>query len=346
MPLPKPPARKPPCSPPPISSPRPRRDTDKRTLQAGSRRRAWLRRPSLDLFDSRVAATPSWRPRRSADRPPRRAAPRRAPRHSARAAQAARRRPGQAVRARHQRADARPDVAVPLRRARHLPADDHARGARRPQEGHERGRAQRAPGQPRPRRAGRLHRCQAQHRRRRPASPLSKTGHREAARQAVLPDHAARRQAARRPAAGQGRQPDPGRRAGAARAAAAAATWCWCPRTSTCASRRARWACRPRTTSTTRRWTTATCSTPACCRCRPTSGSAMARPWRAGSRAATPTTASAGPLVPVLLINQFVYLETPGRRAAVRARHRDHRQDRGAEDAARLHATRRTRSGA
>ena len=72
------------------------------------------------------------------------------------------------------------------------------------------------------------------------------------------------------------------------------ATWCWCPRTSTCASRRARWACRPRTTSTTRRWKTATCSTPACCRCRPTSGSAMARPWRAGSRAATPSTASAG----------------------------------------------------
>ncbi len=53
-------------------------------------------------------------------------------------------------------------------------------------------------------------------------------------------------------------------------------------------------ACRPRTTSTTRRWKTATCSTPACCRCRPTSGSAMARPWKAGSRARTPSTASAG----------------------------------------------------
>ncbi len=40
-----------------------------------------------------------------------------------------------------------------------------------------------------------------------------------------------------------------------------------------------------RTTSTTRRSTTATCSTPACWRCRPTSGSSMARPWRAGSKA-------------------------------------------------------------
>ena len=71
--------------------------------------------------------------------------------------QAAWHRSGQAVRARHQRADARPDEPVPLRGARHLPADDHARGARRPQEGHDRGGAQRAPGQPRPRRAGRQH---------------------------------------------------------------------------------------------------------------------------------------------------------------------------------------------
>ena len=53
-----------------------------------------------------------------------------------------------------------------------------------------------------------------------------------------------------------------------------------------------------------------------------------------------------GPLVPALMINQFVYLETAGRRAALRPRHRDHRQDRGAEDAARLHRMRRTRSGA
>ena len=53
-----------------------------------------------------------------------------------------------------------------------------------------------------------------------------------------------------------------------------------------------------------------------------------------------------GPLVPALLINQFVYLEAPGRRAAVRQGHRDHRQDRGAAHAARIHAPRRTRSGA
>ena len=59
----------------------------------------------------------------------------------------------QAVRARHQRADARPDQPVPLRGARHLPADDDARGTRQQQEGHVRGRAQRPPGQPLPRRA-------------------------------------------------------------------------------------------------------------------------------------------------------------------------------------------------
>ena len=44
---------------------------------------------------------------------------------------------------------------VPLRGARHLPADGHARGTGRPQEGHDRGRPQRAPGQPLARRAGR-----------------------------------------------------------------------------------------------------------------------------------------------------------------------------------------------
>ena len=40
-----------------------------------------------------------------------------------------------------------------------------------------------------------------------------------------------------------------------------------------------------------------------------------------------------GPLVPVLLVNQFVYLEAPRRRAALRQGHRDHRQDRGAAHA-------------
>ena len=82
---------------------------------------------------------------------------------------------------------------------------------------------------------------------------------------------------------------------GAARAARRSAKSCWCPRTSTCASRRARWACRPRTTTTTRRSKTATCSTPASL---PLPADfweqATARRWKAGSRAATPSTASPG----------------------------------------------------
>ncbi len=113
-------------------------------------------------------------------------------------------------------------------------------------------------------------------------------------RQAVLPDHAVRDAAAAGPAPGQGRQPDPGRRAGAARRSNPAARWCWCPRTSTCASRPARWACRRRTTATTRRSRTPTCSTPACRRCRRTSGNVTARRWRAGSKAAPRSTGSAG----------------------------------------------------
>ena len=59
----------------------------------------------------------------------------------------------EALRPRHQRPAARPDEPVPVRGARHLPADLHARGARQQQEGHDRGRAQRAPGEPLPRRA-------------------------------------------------------------------------------------------------------------------------------------------------------------------------------------------------
>ena len=148
---------------------------------------------------------------------------------------------------------------------------------------------------------------------------------------------AARRQAARRPAAGQGRQPDPRRRQVAARAAAAAATWCWCPRTSTCASRRARWACPPRTTRTTRRSTTATCSTPACCRCRPTSGTRHGKTmesWQPGRPHLLPHRRAAG----AGAADQPVRLPRGARRrAAVRPRDRDHRQDRGAEDAEGLH---------
>jgi PhoH-like ATPase len=70
--------------------------------------------------------------------------------------------------------------------------------------------------------------------------------------------------------------------------------------------------------------------------CRPTSGSAMARPWRAGSRAATPSTASAGRWCRCCWSTSSS-TSNARRRAAVRPRDRDHRQDRGAEDAARLH---------
>ena len=44
----------------------------------------------------------------------------------------------------------------------------------------------------------------------------------------------------------------------------------------------------------------------------PTSGTSTARRWRAGSRAASPTTGSAARSCRLLLINQFVYLEAPG----------------------------------
>ena len=103
--------------------------------------------PQLPLDPRRPQARPSRRQVRH-DRAP-------APRH-------------QAVRAGHQRADARPDQPVPLRGARHLPADLHAGGARQQQEGHDRGRAQRAPGQPLPRRTGER-RADDEHRRGHPA---------------------------------------------------------------------------------------------------------------------------------------------------------------------------------
>ncbi len=114
-----------------------------------------------------------------------------------------------------------PMSPLPLRGARHLPADDHARGARRSQEGHERSGAQRAPGQPRPRCAGRGPGAQRQRRdERRPAAGAHRAS--RGRRQAFLPDQPGRSHIARRPAAGQGGQPDPRRRPGAARAAAGA----------------------------------------------------------------------------------------------------------------------------
>ena len=182
------------------------------------------RRPTTSTPAPRSAgdAAPGRVPRRGADRGAAAAAPAGAAaavagRRSGAAQEAQAHRARQAVRARHQRADARPDVPVPLRGARHLPADDRAGGTRRPQEGHDRGRAQRPPGQPLARRAGRRpgrgHRRRPEARHHRP--PRSR-------RQPVLPDPGAGQPPAAQPAAGQGRQPDPGRRAGPARAVRAA----------------------------------------------------------------------------------------------------------------------------
>ncbi len=127
-----------------------------------------------------------------------------------------------AVRARHERADARPHEPVPVRGARHLPADPDARGARQQQEGHHRGRPERPPGLALPRRARhRAHRAgrrrrdlrrhparaEEQRRRDRPALPADRDDHDDAS--------AVARQR-------QGGQPDPGGRH-APRAAAPAA---------------------------------------------------------------------------------------------------------------------------
>ena len=127
--------------------------------------------------------------------------------------------PSQALRARHQRADARPDEPVPLRRARHLPADDHARGARQQQEGHDRSRAQRAPGESRF-----LDELVTAH-----AETASPTASRStgksggAATGKPLPaDRGDHDDAARLARQRQGRQPDPRRRDAPARSAAQA----------------------------------------------------------------------------------------------------------------------------
>ena len=298
------------------------------------RRRARRRRRCSTCSTSRRAT-----PRRAAARrrpaPPRRRCAAPPPGARSRAAQAARHRAGQALRARHQRADARPDVPVPLRGARHLPADDHARGARRPQEGHERGGAQRAPGQPRPRRAGRQHAQRAMP----PAWPTAcRWPHRppRGRRQAVLPDHAGRRQPAGRPAAGQGRQPDPGRGAGAARAAARARGGAGVQ-----GHQHAHQGARAgpagrgllqRQDARRRR--------PALHRRAAAAGRLLGAPRQdhgelaAGRPHLLPHQRPAG----AGAADQPVRLPRgAGRRAAVRQGHRDHRQDRGAADAARLH---------
>ena len=125
------------------------------------------------------------------------------------------------------------------------------------------------------------------------------------------------------------------------------ATWCWCPRTSTCASRRARWACPPRTTSTTRRWTTATCSTPASSPLPADFWDKHGKTMESWNQGGHTFYRIVGPLVP-LAADQPVRLPRDARRrAAVRARHRDHRQVGGAaRRCKRLHARRRTPSGA
>ncbi len=50
----------------------------------------------------------------------------------------------------------------------------------------------------------------------------------------------------------------------------------------------------------------------ACASCRPISGIGTARAWSRGSRGATRIYRVTGPLVPTLLINEFVYQEQPG----------------------------------
>ena len=164
-------------------------------------------------------------------------------------------------------------------------------------------------------------------------------------RQAVLPDHAAGRQAARRPAAGQGRQPDPGRGAEPARAAARARRGAGVQ-----GHQHARQGARAgpagrgllqRQDAGRRR--------PALHRRAAAAGRLLGAPWQdhgelaAGRPHLLPHQRAAG----AGAADQPVRLPRDARRrAAVRARDRDHRQDRGAEDAARLHATPRTPCGA
>ncbi len=136
--------------------------------------------------------------------------------------------------------------------------------------------------------------------------------------------------------------------AGAARrSSTASAKWCWCPRTSTCASRRARWACLPRTTRTTRRWTTATCCT--------TGALAPARrllepkakhveSWQERRTHLLPLQQPARRRR--LMINQFVYFEAPGEPSLYARVSGNPRQNRGAGNPQGLRPAPRTPSGA
>ena len=73
------------------------------------------------------------------------------------------------------------------------------------------------------------------------------------------------------------------------------------------------------------------------CRCRRTSGTAMARPMESWQQGGHTFYRISGPVVPQLLINQFVYFESPGAQPLYAKVTEITRQDRGAEDAERLH---------
>ena len=150
-----------------------------------------------------------------------------------------------AVRARHERADARSHGDLPLRRARRLSADGRARGARRAQEGPVRAVAQRAPGQPLPRRPDARRDQGADRPRPAAAERASRGNHGKKpssgrlffqTRQlpSALPDSL--------PGHGAG-QRDPRADARAAEGEPETRASRWCRRTSTCASRRPCSAC-------------------------------------------------------------------------------------------------------
>ena len=151
------------------------------------------RHPSLHATTNRLPT----------NRPPRRARYRR--RDEVAQPQARRSRTAETVRARHQRADARPEQPLPLRGTRRLSADDDARGTRQPQEGmsevarNARSAARSTRSSPMPARSRPASRCRASAAARRSAACTSRRSWRTSRR----------RRLARR----QGRQPDPRRRA-------------------------------------------------------------------------------------------------------------------------------------
>ena len=247
----------------------------------------------------------------------------------------------QALRARHQRADARSHEPVPLRGARRLPADGHARGARQQQERHVRGRAQRAPGEPLPRRARQRHGRRASTK----GIPLERA-RRQGARRAGCSCRPRRSTASCRRALAerQGRQPDHRRRHAPAGSASEARGDPGVARTSTCASRRARSGLaaedyfNDKVLEDTDLLYTGMRELPADFWDK--HGKDM-ESWQQGGHTYYRVH---GPLVPSFIVNEFVY--HGGREAVLRAGEGSQRQDRGAADAQGLHATSATTSGA